>query len=145
MTYVIYNSCLKNLNIKFIKQYCRAIYMIQKNNNVIRKGKIGIIGAGPGGLTSAMLLAHKGFDVTVLEKSEEVGGRSAPITLGDFKFDTGPTFLMMKHVLDEIFESCDRKSTDYLDFKLLEPMYQLNFQDFWQFLTILRHRFHKSK
>ena len=104
--------------------------MIQKNNNVTRKGKIGIIGAGPGGLTSAMLLAHKGFDVTVLEKSDEVGGRSAPITLGDFKFDTGPTFLMMKHVLDEIFESCDRKSTDYLQFKLLDPMYQLNFENF---------------
>jgi phytoene desaturase len=104
--------------------------MIQKNNNATGSGKIGIIGAGPGGLTSAMLLAHKGFDVTVLEKADEVGGRSAPITLGDFKFDTGPTFLMMKHVLDDIFEACDRKSTDYLKFKLLDPMYQLNFQDF---------------
>ena len=104
--------------------------MSKKNSNLTGKTKIGIIGAGPGGLTSAMLLAHKGFDVTVLEKADEVGGRSASITLGDFKFDTGPTFLMMKHVLDEIFESCERKSSDYLDFKLLDPMYQLNFQDF---------------
>ena len=104
--------------------------MIQKNDNLTGKGKIGIIGAGPGGLTSAMLLAHKGFDVTVFEKADEVGGRSAQITLDHFKFDTGPTFLMMKHVLDEIFESCNRKSTDYITFKLLDPMYQLNFQDF---------------
>ena len=87
--------------------------------------KLGIIGAGPGGLTCAMLLAHKGFDVTVLEKADEVGGRSAPIQLGDFTFDTGPTFLMMKHVLDEVFESCGRKSTDYMKFKLIDPMYQL--------------------
>jgi phytoene desaturase len=92
--------------------------------------KIGIVGAGPGGLTSAMLLAHKGFDVTVLEMDNEVGGRSAPIQLGDFTFDTGPTFLMMKPVLDEVFESCGRESTDYLTFRLLDPMYHLDFQDF---------------
>ncbi len=99
------------------------------SNFAPRKGKIGIIGAGPGGLTCAMLLAHKGFDVTVLEKAKEVGGRSAPITLGDFRFDTGPTFLMMKHVLDEIFRSCARNSSDYLKFTLLDPMYQLYFHD----------------
>ncbi len=104
--------------------------MFQKDNGVTREGRIGIVGAGPGGLTCAMLLAHEGFDVTVIEKADEVGGRSAPINLGDFKFDTGPTFLMMKHVLDEVFESCDRKSSDYMQFKLLDPMYQLDFQDF---------------
>ena len=93
--------------------------------------KIGIIGAGPGGLSCAMLLAHKGFDVTVLEKASEVGGRSAPINLEAFKFDTGPTFLMMKYVLDELFDLCDRKSADYLQFKLLDPMYQLSFPDFY--------------
>ncbi len=101
-----------------------------KNNSQSENTKIGIIGAGPGGLTSAMILANKGFDVTVIEKADQVGGRSALIKVGDFNFDTGPTFLMMKHVLDEVFESCDRKSTDYLKFKLLDPMYQLTFQDF---------------
>ena len=103
--------------------------MNQKTTNLPNNRKIGIVGAGPGGLTSAMLLAHQGFDVTVLEMANEVGGRSAPIHLDGFTFDTGPTFLMMKYVLDEVFESCDRKSTDYLKFKLLDPMYHLNFQD----------------
>ncbi len=97
--------------------------------NASNHGKIGIVGAGPGGLTCAMLLANKGFDVTVLEKANEVGGRNAPIALGDFTFDTGPTFLMMKHVLDEIFEACARNSSDYLNFTLLDPMYQLDFRD----------------
>ncbi len=107
-----------------------AVYMFERNAGSTVKSRIGIIGAGPGGLTCAMLLAHRGFNVTVLEKANEVGGRSASMNLGDFKFDTGPTFLMMKHVLDEVFESCDRKSSDYLEFKLLDPMYQLSFQDF---------------
>jgi len=104
--------------------------LTQRDNRLAKIGKIGIIGAGPGGLVCAMILAHRGFDVTVLEKANEVGGRSAPLDLADFKFDTGPTFLMMKHVLDEIFKSCDRESSDYLQFKLLDPMYQLNFKDY---------------
>ncbi|UCF58402.1 MAG: FAD-dependent oxidoreductase, partial [Candidatus Bathyarchaeota archaeon] len=105
--------------------------MLPRDACTRKSEKIGIIGAGPGGLSCAMLLAHKGFDVTVLEKASEVGGRSAPINLESFKFDTGPTFLMMKYVLDELFDLCDRKSADYLQFKLLDPMYQLSFPDFY--------------
>jgi len=41
-----------------------------------------IVGAGPGGLASGMILAHRGFKVTVFEKGKVVGGRSAPIELG---------------------------------------------------------------
>ena len=41
--------------------------MLQNDGYLPNRSKIGIVGAGPGGLTSAMLLAHKGFDVTVLE------------------------------------------------------------------------------
>jgi len=95
----------------------------------IKKNKIIIIGAGPGGLTSAMLLAKRGFEVTVLEKDAEVGGRNKPLRLGDFKFDTGPTFLMLKSILDEVFEESDRNSSDYLQFHRLEPMYRLQFPD----------------
>lgn len=93
------------------------------------KAKVGIIGAGPGGLACAMILAHRGFDVTVLEREKEVGGRNAPIRMNGYTFDTGPTFLMMKFVLDDIFGLAGKKSTDYLKFKRLEPMYHLTFAD----------------
>ena len=88
-----------------------------------------VIGAGPGGLTSAMLLASRGFRVTVLEKEGVVGGRNAGINDGGFKFDTGPTFLMMKFVLDEVFQEAGRKAEDYLKFTRLDPMYRLVFDD----------------
>jgi len=91
--------------------------------------KVGIVGGGPGGLGCAMSLAHNGFDVTVFEQASDVGGRNASIRLGDFAFDTGPTFLNMKFVLDELFQLCGRDSSDYLKFKLLDPMYQLSFVD----------------
>lgn len=97
------------------------------NNN--QQPAIAVIGAGPGGLTAAMLLASRGFDVTIFEKGDRVGGRNASIEQGGYKFDTGPTFLMMKFVLDEVFEEAGRHSSDYLDFVQLEPMYRLQFQD----------------
>ena len=90
-------------------------------------GKIGVIGAGPGGLACAMILAHRGFDVTVFEKENQIGGRNAPIKIGDFQFDTGPTFLNMKFVLDDVFNLCERSSSDYIKFKQIDPMYLLSF------------------
>lgn len=93
-------------------------------------GKVIVIGAGPGGLTSAMILARRGFDVTVFEKEEEVGGRNAPVRLGGFTFDTGPTFLMMNFILKEMFAETGRRAEDYLTVKRLEPMYRLVFHDF---------------
>lgn len=91
--------------------------------------KILIVGAGPGGLASAMLLAHRGFEVHVFEKSATPGGRTSQLQLGDYKFDVGPTFFMMKHVLDEIFQQCGKKSEDYLAFTRLSPMYRLILPD----------------
>ena len=88
-----------------------------------------MVGAGPGGLTSAMLLASRGFRVTVLEKAATVGGRNAAIRQGGYTFDIGPTFLMMKFILDEVFEETGRNIADYLRCVKLEPMYRLQFDD----------------
>jgi phytoene desaturase len=101
-------------------------------NNATDQGKkkIVIVGAGPGGLTAAMVLARRGFDVEVFEKAPVVGGRNAELAVGDFRFDLGPTFLMMKFVLDRAFEEAGEKSEDYLEFKRLDPMYRLLFPEF---------------
>jgi len=91
--------------------------------------KIVIVGAGPGGLTAGMILKHRGFDVEIFEKEGCVGGRNAPIKMNGFTFDTGPTFLMMSFILEEMFEETGRKAKDYLEFIHLDPMYRLNFFD----------------
>jgi len=91
--------------------------------------KIIIIGAGPGGLSAGMLLAHRGFEVEIFEKENQVGGRNAAIKMDGFSFDIGPTFLMMKFILDELFEESGRKSENYLKFMRLDPMYRLCFTD----------------
>src|SRR3569833_939844 len=76
-----------------------------------------------------MLLAHRGIDVDVFEKQPVIGGRNAEVRLGPYRFDLGPTFLMMKFLLDELFEEGGRQSSEYLDFQLLDPIYRLNFPD----------------
>jgi phytoene desaturase len=86
-----------------------------------------VIGAGPGGLTSAMILARKGYRVTLCEKKMEVGGRNGAIRLGEYVFDIGPTFLMMDFLLRQAFEDAGRQAQDYLQLSRLEPMYQLSF------------------
>lgn len=91
--------------------------------------KIAVIGAGPGGLAAAMVLAHRGFDVTVFEKERHPGGRTSHLDIGPYRFDLGPTFLMMRYILDQLFEDTGRKSEDYLDFVHLDPMYRLYWAD----------------
>lgn len=91
--------------------------------------KIVIVGAGPGGLAAAMLLAHKGYEVEVFEKQSYVGGRTSEIRLQDFRFDMGPTFLNMLYITEEIFELTGRNVRDYVELYDLNPMYELVFHD----------------
>ena len=86
-----------------------------------------VIGAGPGGLSTAMLLAHRGYNVKVFEKQEYIGGRNSQIKLGDYSFDMGPTFFLMKEILEEIFTETGRKLENYVDLMEINPMYRLRF------------------
>ncbi|MDZ4754286.1 MAG: phytoene desaturase family protein [Phycisphaerae bacterium] len=90
---------------------------------------IGIVGAGPGGLATAMLLARAGCHVTLYEALPSVGGRTRRLEFGvedrRFAFDCGPTFFMMPYILEEIFAATGRRLSDYADLTRLDPMYRL--------------------
>lgn len=91
--------------------------------------RVAVVGGGPGGLAAAMLLAADGYDVAVYEQQEVVGGRSAELQLGEYRFDRGATFLMMPHLLEELFTSAGRSLEDYVEMKMLDPLYSLHFGD----------------
>ncbi|PKL85058.1 MAG: phytoene desaturase [Ignavibacteriae bacterium HGW-Ignavibacteriae-1] len=95
----------------------------------MKKKKVIIVGAGPGGLVAGMILSQKGFDVHIYEKKAIVGGRNGFIQAGEFKFDLGPTFFLMKDVLERIFKICNRNLDDYVKITQLDPMYKLVFND----------------
>ncbi|WP_028856063.1 phytoene desaturase family protein [Psychrilyobacter atlanticus] len=88
-----------------------------------------IIGAGPGGLSAGMLLASMGYKVSIFEKQAYIGGRNSSINLGDYTFDMGPTFFIMKSILEEIFEKTGRKLEGYVKLTEINPMYRLTFGD----------------
>ena len=94
--------------------------------------RVGIIGAGPGGLAAAMLLAKAGMDVTVHEARDSIGGRSSTITAptpqGTFRFDMGPTFFLYPRVLADIFAACGRELRDEVELIRLDPQYHLIFE-----------------
>ncbi len=85
------------------------------------------MGAGPGGLATAMQLAHAGCDVTVLERADRVGGRTSAIESAGFRFDCGPTFFLYPRVLSEIFQSVGCDLMEEIPMTRLEPQYRLSF------------------
>lgn len=87
-----------------------------------------VIGAGPGGLASAMLLAAQGIRVTVLERHPRVGGRTATFDHEGFRFDMGPTFFLYPQILREIFSACGLRLEDEVDLIRLDPQYHLRFE-----------------
>jgi phytoene desaturase len=91
--------------------------------------RVVIVGAGPGGLATAMLLARSGVQVTVVEKSARVGGRTATLEQDGFKFDIGPTFFLYPRVLREIFADAGYELEREVPMKRLDPQYRLIFGD----------------
>src|SRR4051794_22338008 len=89
--------------------------------------RVVVVGAGPGGLASALLLARAGLDVTVLERRERVGGRTSAIETDGFRFDLGPTFFLFPLALRRIFAAVGRDLDDDIPMVRLDPQYHLVF------------------
>jgi phytoene desaturase len=86
-----------------------------------------IIGAGPGGLATAMLLAKAGLEVTVIESQPRVGGRTSAIEGDGYRFDLGPTFFLYPQILEETFTAVGRDLHREVPMKKLDPQYRLTF------------------
>ena len=86
-----------------------------------------IIGAGPGGLASAILLAASGVRVKILERLPVLGGRTSSLESDGYKFDLGPTFFLYPRVLDEIFRVAGTSLRDEVEMVRLDPQYRIQF------------------
>jgi len=91
--------------------------------------KIAIIGAGFGGLSLAARLQARGFEVTLFERMEKVGGHAYQMKKKGYTFDLGPSLITTPGTIRDIFEAGNKKLEDYLELVPLNPFYRIYFHD----------------
>jgi phytoene desaturase len=92
-----------------------------KSQNVL------IIGAGVGGLSAAALLAKEGYDVEVIERNAEPGGRARVWETEGFVFDMGPSWYLMPEIFENFFNEFGKSVSDYYELIRLDPNYRIFF------------------
>ncbi|GCD78550.1 phytoene dehydrogenase [Thermaurantimonas aggregans] len=93
------------------------------------KDKAVVIGSGFAGLSAAISLAHKGYEVTLLEKNDMPGGRARQWVKDGFIFDLGPSWYWMPDVFEAFFSKFGKKVSDYYELYRLDPAYKVFFKD----------------
>ncbi|MEO1139189.1 MAG: phytoene desaturase family protein, partial [Pseudomonadota bacterium] len=88
-----------------------------------------VIGAGLGGLSSAMRLGAKGYRVTVLDRLDSPGGRGSSIWENGHRFDLGPTIVTVPQVFEDLWAACGRKFRKDVTLKPLDPFYEIRWPD----------------
>lgn len=89
--------------------------------------KVVVIGAGFAGLAAATKLATQGYEVVIVEKNSQAGGRARVFEEGGFKFDMGPSWYWMPDIFENYFEKFGKKPSDYYQLKRLDPSYKVVF------------------
>ncbi|MEO0402477.1 MAG: phytoene desaturase [Pseudomonadota bacterium] len=94
-----------------------------------------VIGAGLGGLASAMRLGAKGYKVTVIDKLDVPGGRGSAIWQDGHRFDLGPTIVTVPQLYRELWAACGRTFEDDVDLRPLTPFYEIRWPDGTKFVA----------
>jgi phytoene desaturase len=86
-----------------------------------------VVGAGFAGLAASTSLAAKGYDVTILEKNDQAGGRARSFQENGFDFDMGPSWYWMPDVFETYFGRFGKSVCDYYTLERLDPSYRVYF------------------
>ncbi len=90
---------------------------------------IAVIGSGFSSLAAACYLAKEGYDVTIFEKNESIGGRASQFKAEGFTFDMGPSWYWMPDVFERFFNDFGYSVSDFYKLKKLNPAYSVFFKD----------------
>ncbi|MDG1172286.1 MAG: phytoene desaturase family protein, partial [Polaribacter sp.] len=91
------------------------------------KKNIHIIGSGFSALSASCYLAKEGYNVTILEKNDTLGGRARQYKKEGFTFDIGPSWYWMPDVFERFFADFGKKPSDYYTLDKLHPGYEVYF------------------
>ncbi len=88
-----------------------------------------VIGSGFAGLSAACFLAKAGYQVMVLEKNEQPGGRARQLKAEGFTFDMGPSWYWMPEVFERFFNQFDKTVAEYYHLERLDPSYRIYWKE----------------
>jgi phytoene desaturase len=88
-----------------------------------------VIGSGFGGLAAAVRLGVRGWDVTLLERNDQPGGRARVWRDQGFTFDAGPTVITAPFLFEELWTLCGKRMSDHIDLRPVSPFYRIRFND----------------
>lgn len=91
--------------------------------------KVVVIGAGIGGVSAAIMLARRGFHVTIIEKNDHVGGKLNRLQTQGFSFDLGPSIFTLPQMFRPIFEGDGKRLEDYISLQRIDPQWRNFFED----------------
>ena len=91
--------------------------------------KVVIIGSGFSSLSASCYMAKMGYDVSIYEKNDTIGGRARQIVKEGFTFDIGPSWYWMPDIFDKFFAEFGKKTSDYYQLDKLSPAYRIFFSD----------------
>jgi len=88
-----------------------------------------VIGAGLGGLSAAMRLGTKGYQVDIIDRLDRLGGRGSSVSQNGYRFDLGPTILTVPEVFERLWSECGGTFRDDVTVKPLDPYYEIRWPD----------------
>ena len=91
--------------------------------------RVGVVGAGLGGLSAAAHLVAAGHQVTVFDKTAGPGGRATTETVDGYRLALGPTVLTMPHIVGEAFAAIGADLEREVTLAPLDPAYRAVFAD----------------
>ena len=91
--------------------------------------KIIVIGSGFGGIATSLRMRAKGYEVTLVEKHSDLGGRARVFKKDKFIYDGGPTVITAPYLFEELFALFNKKISNYVKIVPLNLWYRFVFDD----------------
>ena len=108
------------------------------NNEKRNNKRLIVIGAGLGGLASAIRMQAAGYEVFLLEKTNQIGGKASVFKTNNYIFDMGPTAITVPHLIQELFDLNNENMNTFLELIPIEPYFRIYFHDgsFFNYSTV---------